>query len=697
MEITREQNIASFFVVPLIDRANRPSYKASPTLAAGDVKIIRHTGGSWNVANVGTLPSAISGATTQILVTLTATELNPDNTKYPIIIQFIDAAGSEWDDQTVIIWTRPVVSNMAEINGGKTDGNNATLKLKQLDITNSAGTAAIIKSTGSNGIGMDIAGQGTGDAIRIIAGSVSGNGINIAAYGEASGGSAIYAKSWTHCVYIESIKNDGVRVFGSSDGTAVGHGILLKATHVGSFSVKLEGTGGCIDAYTTSGNCVVLQTVSNGSCLVIEASGSGAQQGIRIVGQTGIDINGGSGNGITVIGDGHAIELESQGAGKHGLFVHAYEYSGNGNGIHAQGGPDGNGLRCLGGTGRDIYAKEIGLPVSLGDGASLADNMTSLAGKTASAGSYDRTTDSQEAIRDRGDAAWVTGGSGLTSQQVRDAMKLTPSGGAPASGSVDEHLDDLLTDTTSIKSSVESIQNNTRLVVGLPAQFDIPETSYNVYKVIVNFYDTDGNMEDPDDNEFSIDMETAGAVDKNGLLYKEVGCSNLLDASVKFSGYKALVREDIGRFYCFVKIVSTETPIQIMYDFACEETAISLHYTRSNSMEIQQETTVELEDSTINKFIIAKALKDQDISAVSAVTGSIFKDFQIDIADLPQDILNSVIDGMTVSDIFELVAAMVNGRIRKDYPAVGDLTFYKRNNTTILTITHTTATERTRV
>jgi hypothetical protein len=41
----------------------------------------------------------------------------------------------------------------------------------------------------------------------------------------------------------------------------------------------------------------------------------------------------------------------------------------------------------------------------------------------------------------------VSGGGGLTQQNVRDAMKLTPTAGAPSSDSVDEHLDDILTDT----------------------------------------------------------------------------------------------------------------------------------------------------------------------------------------------------------------------------------------------------------
>lgn len=38
-------------------------------------------------------------------------------------------------------------------------------------------------------------------------------------------------------------------------------------------------------------------------------------------------------------------------------------------------------------------------------------------------------------------------GGSLTQQNVRDAMKLSPTAGAPSSGSVDEHLDDILQDT----------------------------------------------------------------------------------------------------------------------------------------------------------------------------------------------------------------------------------------------------------
>ena len=59
--------------------------------------------------------------------------------------------------------------------------------------------------------------------------------------------------------------------------------------------------------------------------------------------------------------------------------------------------------------------------------------------------------------------------------------------------------------------------------------------------------------------------------------------------------------------------------------------------------------------------------------------------------------LGTVIDGITLEESIELVQAMVAGRILKDTPETGDLTFYKRDNATILVITRTTESERTRL
>jgi len=53
-----------------------------------------------------------------------------------------------------------------------------------------------------------------------------------------------------------------------------------------------------------------------------------------------------------------------------------------------------------------------------------------------------------------------------TDQEIRDALKLAPTAGAPAAGSVDEHLDDILTDTgTTIPGLIAALNDPTAAVI----------------------------------------------------------------------------------------------------------------------------------------------------------------------------------------------------------------------------------------
>jgi len=52
-----------------------------------------------------------------------------------------------------------------------------------------------------------------------------------------------------------------------------------------------------------------------------------------------------------------------------------------------------------------------------------------------------------------GAGPWTTG-AGSTPQAIRDAMKLAPTAGAPAAGSIDQELDDVLADTAAIDAAV---------------------------------------------------------------------------------------------------------------------------------------------------------------------------------------------------------------------------------------------------
>lgn len=93
-----KKNTAYTFNLSLVDRANRPQFRANPTLALGDFKVSTD-GGAF--ANLGTTPTVEPATSTNVKVVLSAGEMNGDR----IVIQAIDAAGAEWDDVVVYIDT----------------------------------------------------------------------------------------------------------------------------------------------------------------------------------------------------------------------------------------------------------------------------------------------------------------------------------------------------------------------------------------------------------------------------------------------------------------------------------------------------------------------------------------------------------------------------------------------------------------
>ena len=85
------------FDIALVSQASPYIFKTSPTLAAGDITVSLDQG---NFANITTLPTQIQ--TTGVLpVALTAAEMNADL----VVVLFHDAAGAEWQDAVVSIYT----------------------------------------------------------------------------------------------------------------------------------------------------------------------------------------------------------------------------------------------------------------------------------------------------------------------------------------------------------------------------------------------------------------------------------------------------------------------------------------------------------------------------------------------------------------------------------------------------------------
>jgi len=278
----RQQNQATHVVLPLIDRSARPQYKIGPTLAAGDVKVLRHTGGSYDVSNIGTLPTQI-GSTGMLDITLTATEMNPDDTDFPIIIQFIDVAGDEWDDNAIEIYVKPIRTNVKEINDGDLAGNNAVLKLAQLDINHPTASALKINTGGAT------------------------SAINVTA--AASGGIGVLINADLQAMTLASTSSHGVSIVGSSTGST--HALFLQSQSATGSALKLKNTtaGGLgMDIETSGVGLKVLSSTTHG----VEIKGStvsGSGHGILI------DVPTGTGHGVTITGKNAGLILRG-GTGK---------------------------------------------------------------------------------------------------------------------------------------------------------------------------------------------------------------------------------------------------------------------------------------------------------------------------------------------------------------------------------------------
>lgn len=96
--IPPKKGVEFIFYVALTSQSSRPQFQANPTLASGDVKV-SIDGGAF--ANLSTLPTVTPSSGRAVKVTLSTSEMNGDN----ILVTFVDAAGSEWDDLAILIQT----------------------------------------------------------------------------------------------------------------------------------------------------------------------------------------------------------------------------------------------------------------------------------------------------------------------------------------------------------------------------------------------------------------------------------------------------------------------------------------------------------------------------------------------------------------------------------------------------------------
>jgi hypothetical protein len=171
IDFTRETGINTFITMPLFTSASSTGvYQSGATIAAGDIKVLKHIGGSWNVSNINTLPTEIS--TTGIYqFPLSGTELTVDSSEYPVIVECRDVSGNQWRDQCGIVWVKPVPVDLVQTH------NNAitSLTLSAGTISNAKFAAGAISSTtlSAGAISSTTLSAGTISNAKFAAGAIS--------------------------------------------------------------------------------------------------------------------------------------------------------------------------------------------------------------------------------------------------------------------------------------------------------------------------------------------------------------------------------------------------------------------------------------------------------------------------------------------------------------------------------------------
>lgn len=250
-------------------------------------------------------------------------------------------------------------ADMKWIDGQATSGNNATLRLKQLNIQNSSGTALYCASTGSDGKGAEFIGNGSGAGAYFYGGAAAGDGATFKGNGTGNGahmeggpsfpGAGLSTKStaswgsgtrfytngyqgfaWlaeaygnpSHGFCCTASNGNGVQIWSNSTD-ANNAGVLLAGGASGSAAVKMssnasQGTvvmtnsgGPGFKASSTGGNGAGAEFAGNGTGAAVKYTGGATAPAMALTGGA----TSGEGMKITTA-NGDAILANASGAGK---------------------------------------------------------------------------------------------------------------------------------------------------------------------------------------------------------------------------------------------------------------------------------------------------------------------------------------------------------------------------------------------
>jgi len=607
MEVTREKNLATRIMFPLISISDHVAYFTGTTWAGLTNETI--TARSFNddetnqALTIAGVPVEVAG-TGEWELALTATEMNPDTSAHNYVLIKLNA--DEIDEQTILInlklYSTIAFTNWEEILTGATHNvpTSAGKRLRDIEAFGYELAAIWIDTV-----------NGTAGSADFENGTIDNPVNNIA-------DALILAASLNISRFVIQ-PNSSITFAANMDGFA------LRGEH---WTLALGGqsfSNGFVQGADISGICTGVSSPKFEVCQFLNVT---LPPSLVINCGIGGDIIGGSAgqydfhNCYSQIAGSNTPSFDF-GAAVVNTDLNLRDYSG-GMELRNMGGAgtdlasiDGNGqvifnINCSGGT------LELRGNFHITDNASAAvaliekGNITSLQGKSYGAQAYNRVTDSNEGISD----------------------KI----GVPVS--------DVSVDIATNLTAINSVQNNTTFVSIPPSPVVIPMSGDNIIKVTCTIQDTDGNPEDPDTEETVplvglLARAVNAATDKTAWFDDEAGSTSATASSTYGGNFVRMVKESTGQFSLYYKLPSTENVDNWVFTFKYKEATVQFIKERHWQVVLQSAAAlVTLDDTDNNKTVIAKAIRNFDSDTNLGATpsaGAIEKGIRDKTDPLPAD------------------------------------------------------------
>jgi len=391
----------------------------------------------------------------------------------------------------------------AFLGNGVHGGVGSTLDLQTLTVSNPNGTAVTIDSTGFNGHGILVTGNGTGEGVKLTGGA-TGNALELVGGGTSGSGLVVTTTSGDGVsITATGTSKHGIIITGGNGGTSDGLKLVAGTGGVG-FRIDTLTTGAISCSTITASGAVTFQSTFavttstalgaiSGSTLTL--SGAVAFQSTFIVTGattlTGALTATNASNNLTLgtftvttnaIAWPAAWDAEVQSEVEDAIVVHRLDEL-----LNADSDIDGAAPPTVGSVFHELMSK------------------------TAGSFTFDQTTDSNEALRDRGDAAWITATgfatpTNITAGTITTVTNLT---NAPTSGDL----------TATMKASV-----NTEVLDVLnvdtfaqPGQ-EAPAATTTLQKMIAYIYKAFRNKKTQTSTEFKLYADDATTVDQKATV-----------------------------------------------------------------------------------------------------------------------------------------------------------------------------------